>query len=136
MLDDEGNSSGSMRGRSCPGPRHYTALTFQKAFDIAQGIEAAVQGAQELANVQPTQPAVQQAVQKIHPHVPKQSASKTECYRCGGNHASTSCRYRQSDCHLCGKRGHISRVCKSKAKQIQCLMTLLPPWSKGTAFSH
>lgn len=39
-----------------------------------------------------------------------------ECYRCGGKHPTSECRFKTAECHNCGKRGHIARVCKSKPK--------------------
>ena len=46
-----------------------------------------------------------------------QSTSKTSeaCYRCGRtNHEPKDCRFRDAICNTCGKRGHISPVCRSK----------------------
>ena len=36
------------------------------------------------------------------------------CFRCGANHASTTCRFRSVQCYACGKIGHIGKVCRSK----------------------
>ena len=36
------------------------------------------------------------------------------CYRCGGKHLATKCRFATEECHSCGKRGHIAKVCRSK----------------------
>ncbi len=38
------------------------------------------------------------------------------CYRCGGKHAATFCRFKETECHYCHKKGHLARVCRSKAK--------------------
>ena len=39
-----------------------------------------------------------------------------ECYRCGGNHYATKCRFMEATCRTCGKKGHLARVCRSSAK--------------------
>ena len=45
--------------------------------------------------------------------VPQRSPTGgTKCYRCGSTHAASHCRFKDYVCHRCGKRGHISRVCK------------------------
>lgn len=40
-----------------------------------------------------------------------------DCYRCGGQHHSQSCRFKEATCYACNKIGHISKVCRSKLKQ-------------------
>ena len=44
------------------------------------------------------------------PHTPT-------CYCCGGKHPSDKCRFKDSECHHCGKKGHIAKVCRSKKKE-------------------
>ena len=39
------------------------------------------------------------------------------CYRCGGQHSPTKCKFKEAVCHACKKRGHIVRVCRSKGVQ-------------------
>ena len=85
-------------------------LTYDKAFTICQSIELADQSTQALSSEKPP-PA------DIH-RVPAKKPSKlpTECYRCGGAHSSSSCRFKTADCRYCGKKGHIARVCRSRLR--------------------
>lgn len=40
------------------------------------------------------------------------------CYRCGEDHLATDCRFKDSECHFCKKKGHLAncKVCRSKVK--------------------
>ena len=46
-------------------------------------------------------------------HGGKDSDEYKECYRCGGKHDHTKCRFKKKTCHKCGKIGHIAKVCRS-----------------------
>ena len=89
-------------------------LTYEKALEMAQSIEAAAKDVQKL---QPMP-----SVQTVH-RSQKQFISSSQCYRCGGNHSSNSCRFRSVTCRACGKRGHIAKVCRSRPKGHQQLQT-------------
>ena len=39
---------------------------------------------------------------------------KKNCYRCKGQHAPATCKFKDVKCHACGKVGHIQKVCMSK----------------------
>lgn len=41
------------------------------------------------------------------------------CFTCGGTHPRHTCRFRDSVCHNCGKKGHLRKVCRSTSKQVQ-----------------
>ena len=43
--------------------------------------------------------------------------SKPTCYRCGGAHLATTCKFKTAVCHFCKKRGHIASVCRTKQSQ-------------------
>ena len=37
--------------------------------------------------------------------------SERECYRCGGNHDPSSCKFKDEVCYKCQKKGHMAKVC-------------------------
>lgn len=82
-------------------------LTYEKALEITQGIEAASMDMQAL------NPTSNRTIQRIT----EQKAPKAKkgqpgaCYRCGGKHFQQQCRFRNETCRGCG---HIERVCRSK----------------------
>ena len=42
------------------------------------------------------------------------------CYRCNGRgHGADDCFFKNFQCHLCGKLGHLKRACKSRTKSDQ-----------------
>lgn len=51
--------------------------------------------------------------------IPNQPVAKPqvlECYRCGGKHRATECKFCETECLVCKKKGHIARACRSKQK--------------------
>ena len=52
----------------------------------------------------------------VTPVLALQGRRSGKCYRCGGNHLATDCRFRTAECHTCGKKGHLARVCRGKSK--------------------
>ena len=51
------------------------------------------------------------------PRKPDSSGKATKpCYRCGGEHNSDKCRFREAECRYCHKKGHIASVCRQKQK--------------------
>ncbi|KAL5463687.1 hypothetical protein EMCRGX_G032610 [Ephydatia muelleri] len=80
-------------------------LTFKKALELSLSMELANKGSSEL-----------QAVTKSDEQVQTVQKSRgLQCYRCGGNHLAHVCRLKNLICSQCGKRGHVARVCRSKA---------------------
>ena len=53
-----------------------------------------------------------------NPLNPKTNSKKAvTCYRCGGPHLAPACRHIDTVCNYCKKKGHLVRMCKSKAAQ-------------------
>ena len=92
-------------------------LTLEKAVSLAQSVEIAEKGSKDLQSSAIPKPATNSDADlfKFNPAVPKKSEDKTaKCYRCGGKHLAPQCRFRSEQCHNCGKRGHIAKVCQSR----------------------
>ena len=82
-------------------------LTLQKAYEVAQGIEAASKQASELRASSRTQ--------EVHSIA---SGDTKPCYRCGRTgHAHDKCYFKTQKCLNCGKQGHIAKVCKGPRKR-------------------
>lgn len=92
-------------------------LTFEKALEITQGIEAAGQDVQKLQlHTQPIRHVHKNNYSRPAPPPSNSARSSQQCYRCGGNHRQSTCRFKDATCRYCGKKGHIMKVCKSKAR--------------------
>ena len=86
-------------------------LTYKKAFELAQAMESANKHAHDLQAV----PATVHVVRSQPGGAPPKSKT-SQCYRCGGKHLAADCRFKEVNCNNCGKKGHLARVCRSKAK--------------------
>ena len=74
-------------------------LTFVKAVEIAEAIEAA-------------EASTQQFNRRFTATVNRVTQP---CHRCGrSNHAPADCRFKDAICHSCKKKGHLASVCRSK----------------------
>lgn len=82
-------------------------LTFAKAFEIAQAMEAAERNAQQLKG--PVTP-----IQLVSRSSPPVQRGKVPCHRCGENHSAQECRFKEATCYACGKKGHIGKACRSR----------------------
>ena len=99
-----------------------TGLTFKKAFETAQAVETAELQAREL---QAKGWGSEKPVHWINYDKPSGKPGQTKgpadqaqrCYRCGGKHNSSECRFKEATCRVCGKVGHIERACRSKDKK-------------------
>ena len=96
-------------------------LDYAKAMKLALAVESAEQGTKQLQGQQPTAPI--QVIQRPKPKnrpAPRSTTSDTPlkpCYRCGGNHLQSKCRFKDTTCNFCKKRGHIAKVCYSRLKK-------------------
>ena len=100
-------------------------LTYDKAMELAQAIESAERDTKQLKAAQATStPPVYYSSTKRPDHKQKKGKEQSKstkpqgspivCYRCGGAHLATACRFISTVCHACKKRGHLARVCRSR----------------------
>lgn len=79
-----------------------STLTFQRAVELAVSMETASREAHQLSG-------------SLTVNALSLSKSKTanKCKRCGkNNHNDYDCWFEDKNCNVCGKKGHISRVCR------------------------
>ena len=110
MLRDRlvcGINDGGMQRRLLSEPD----LTYKKALDLTQEMETAELNVHDLQSSN-------LGVEKAYLiKGTSQTSQEIRCYRCGANHRSSECRYKDLYCHSCGKHGHLSRVCRTKVKR-------------------
>ena len=101
-------------------------LTYQNALDTAQAMELAAKDIADMQKRTPSTVVPHQPVHQLNP--PKERKQRTvptiiECYRCGGNHYATKCKFINADCRSCGKKGHLARVCRAPSKSSKSAAT-------------
>lgn len=91
-------------------------LTFKKAKDIAVGMETAEKNSHLLADQTKVtnNGTVNQLRKGKHP---TKTQETKECFRCGGKHTASTCKFKDATCYKCSKKGHITRVCRSKVSK-------------------
>ena len=100
-------------------------LTFDKGMELAQAIKSAERDTQQLHAAQSTSTTPQ--VHHSTAHKPKNRQTRESSrpakqgnsvvfYRFGGPHLASTCHFINTVCHACKKRGHLVRVCRSKAQ--------------------
>lgn len=93
-------------------------LTFKKAYDIAVAMESASKDIHDIQR-QPQPPQQLKTISSVQQVTERTTVSPQTkpCYRCGGrNHLPRNCRFKDSTCNYCKKKGHIAKVCLSKQK--------------------
>ena len=81
-------------------------LSLQSAVEIAQAMEMTDKWANEMASGAEEEP------------MRLNFQSDPSCYRCGGTHYATKCKFANTICNFCKKTGHLARVCKRKRKEV------------------
>ena len=101
-------------------------LTLTKAMELSLAMESADKdaytlkaGASGVANAKPVlqMSATSAGRGRTHKRIPPRKvdpASNVICHRCNRNHLATVCRFKEVQCHACGKMGHISKACRSR----------------------
>uniref|UniRef100_A0A8C2FFT4 Gypsy retrotransposon integrase-like protein 1 n=2 Tax=Cyprinus carpio TaxID=7962 RepID=A0A8C2FFT4_CYPCA len=88
-------------------------LSFTKAMEIAQGMESAALHAKDI------QKANSSAQSDVFQVTKAAKGKAVECYRCGGAHFATSCKFKEAVCHNCGKKGHLAKKCRSNKWKVK-----------------
>ena len=92
-------------------------LSYQKVMDLAQATELAERHAKGL---QPSTASVHYSTPRKYTKprnfTPSQGQPR-DCYRCGGRHKPSECKFKDSKCHYCQKIGHLARCCRLKLQQ-------------------
>lgn len=92
-------------------------LTYKRALDLAQAMESAEKGTQDLPS-QEEEPADVHGMWsagKKNSRLGKEKPPEEGCYRCGGKHHPSKCYHKESECLYCKKKGHLARVCRKAA---------------------
>ena len=86
---------------------------------LAQGMEAASLNAQSLKGQDnPIHRTSMHGRQSYGKGPPSGGDGNKLCYCCGrSNHTPADCRFRDAECHNCGKKGHIAPACCGKSKK-------------------
>ena len=92
-------------------------LTFDKAYELAILHEAAVQNSRLLSGPSALAPVNFADPSPAEDSLNDKPSCIKPCYRCGGRHSSRICRFKDTVCNFCRKRGHIQRVCQSRLQQ-------------------
>ncbi|XP_070797227.1 uncharacterized protein, partial [Pituophis catenifer annectens] len=92
-------------------------LTLLIALDEARAQESSVKAAERLKSSHLTK--TTQKTTPVHREASRTARREPRdgCASCGGSHSRQNCKFRDAVCRACEKRGHIARVCRSKAHQ-------------------
>ena len=100
-------------------------LTYSKAFEISQAVEAAEQGTKDLKTArEPEHPVTSEgchytpaASKDSSAHGKDREQGDKKCYRCGsGEHLAPACKFKQTVCRFCSEKGHLACVCRAKQR--------------------
>ena len=86
--------------------------TYQISIAMAQAMESADKDTKDLQSTR-----IPAEVHTILRNSSPPRGQTRDCYHCGGKHTTDDCRFKEAVRHFCKKKGHIARVCRSKAKQ-------------------
>ena len=90
-------------------------LTLTKALDTALSMESAIQQSSIIKSYQHTENQSSE-IHKVERQERKQDMSQN-CFRCEGRHQPNSCPFKDKECFFCHKKGHITKVCRSKSRR-------------------
>ena len=86
-------------------------LTLDTALKLATSHEQASKNLESLKTGRATGDTLQMDTSNF-----RKQSEKKECFRCGADHSSDTCRFRSVECNYCHKKGHIASVCYKRAR--------------------
>ena len=97
-----------------------TVLNFQKAVELALAMESASRSVGDLHMTKTNHANSARSTE----HVDKVTHGKQalfgkknqECYRCGGDHEPSTCKFKDAKCYSCQKKGHTAKKCRNRKK--------------------
>uniref|UniRef100_H3A251 Gypsy retrotransposon integrase-like protein 1 n=1 Tax=Latimeria chalumnae TaxID=7897 RepID=H3A251_LATCH len=103
-------------------------LILQRAVELATAMELAARDVQDLQQGSKTD----QSLNKLQSPAQRPQGMFI-CFRCEGNHNSTTYRFMEAVCHSCKKKkkGHLARKCRNRVKQSTEAPTMHQPF-RGT----
>ena len=96
-------------------------MIFDQVLAIAKALDTAEKETKDLQESSSTIPVhtVRQERHHSQRRAPNQLIAKSqgsECYRCGGKHRATECKFHETEYLVCMKKGHIARACQNKQR--------------------
>ena len=62
-------------------------------------------------------PEILKVSQRSSKKTSRATKSSTDCHRCGGKHAPSTCKFKSYECNFCHKKGHLQSVCRKNKSQ-------------------
>ena len=86
-------------------------LTYKRAVELALAFESVSKNTLDLNSRVSERETT--AVHRVNtpPKMPQ-----LECYRCGGRHQPSWCRFKETKCYNCEKKGHLEKMCRGQKK--------------------
>uniref|UniRef100_A0A1X7T2A1 Reverse transcriptase domain-containing protein n=1 Tax=Amphimedon queenslandica TaxID=400682 RepID=A0A1X7T2A1_AMPQE len=102
-------------------------LDYDKVFQIVQAMQLVAHDVSDI----PGSKSQHQTLTPVHNLQHKKESSyrqsKVECYRYGGYHYATKCKFIEADCRLCGKKGHYAGYVAVKKRSHSSGRIILKP---------
>ena len=95
-------------------------LKYQKAVELALAMESASRSLGDLHTTKTNANSERSTEQIDKVTLGRQTSSgkrNQECYRCGGDHEPSTCKFKDAKCYNCQKKGHTAKKCRNRKKE-------------------